>query len=149
MVRQTDPNQALPSQKELAERALVQKQAFGYAEILRSPEAAIYIDMSDSWLRQTRMAGRTDGPPFVRQGRKAVRYRRCDLDRWLEERRCTAGGQPHLKNQPRAEGQKTIPASIRKNLAPSTRAVERPRGGAQPRQLYQNGKGRRSRGSAQ
>src|SRR3954453_1165753 len=56
-------------------------------EMLRSTEAARYIDMSDSWLRQTRMAGRTDGPPFLRQGR-AIRYRRCDLDRWLERRLC-------------------------------------------------------------
>src|SRR4051794_29361666 len=56
-------------------------------EMLRSAEAALYIDMSDSWLRQSRMAGRTDGPPFLRQGR-AIRYRRCDLDRWLERRLC-------------------------------------------------------------
>ena len=56
-------------------------------DILRSAEAARYIDMSDSWLRQTRMMGRTDGPPFLRQGR-AIRYRRCDLDRWLERRLC-------------------------------------------------------------
>ena len=56
-------------------------------EMLRSTEAALYIDMSNSWLRQTRMAGRMDGPPFLRQGR-AIRYRRCDLDRWLERRLC-------------------------------------------------------------
>src|SRR3954470_5509480 len=62
-------------------------------ELLRSTEAALYIDMSDSWLRQTRMAGRTDGPPFLRQGR-AIRYRRCDLDRWLERRLCGGDVQP-------------------------------------------------------
>ena len=56
-------------------------------DIFRSVEAAHYIDMSDSWLRQTRMAGRTDGPPFLRQGR-AIRHRRCDLDHWLERRLC-------------------------------------------------------------
>ena len=69
-------------------------------DMLRSAEAACYIDMSDSWLRQTRMAGRADGPPFLRQGR-AVRYRRCDLDRWLERRLC--GGdvqQPALPPAP-------------------------------------------------
>src|SRR4051794_10010273 len=54
-------------------------------DMMRSAEAARYLDMSDSWLRQTRMAGRTHGPPFVRQGR-AIRYRRGDLDRWLEQR---------------------------------------------------------------
>src|SRR4051812_24379098 len=56
-------------------------------EMLRSAEAARYIDMSDSWLRQSRMLDRTDGPPFLRQGR-AIRYRRSDLDRWLERRLC-------------------------------------------------------------
>ena len=61
-------------------------------DILRSAEAARYIDMSDSWLRQTRMMGRTDGPPFLRQGR-AIRYRRCDLDHWLERRLCGGGVQ--------------------------------------------------------
>src|SRR4051794_27168386 len=54
-------------------------------ELLRSREAALYIDMSDSWLRQTRRGGRTDGPPFLRQDR-ATGYRRCDLDRGLERR---------------------------------------------------------------
>ena len=36
---------------------------------LSSPDAAIYIGMSESWLRQSRMPGRTYGPPFVRGGR--------------------------------------------------------------------------------
>src|SRR6187200_66426 len=62
-------------------------------DMLRSAEAARYIDMSESWLRQTRMAGRTDGPPFLQQGR-AIRYRRCDLDRWLERRLCGGDVEP-------------------------------------------------------
>src|SRR3954453_7934084 len=69
-------------------------------DMLRSAEAARYIDMSDFWLRQTRMAGRIDGPPFLRQGR-AIRYRRGDLDCWLEPRLC--GGdvkQPDLPHAP-------------------------------------------------
>jgi predicted DNA-binding transcriptional regulator AlpA len=53
---------------------------------LKSREAARYIGMSDSWLRQSRMADRTDGPPFFRAGTRAIRYRRADLDRWLESR---------------------------------------------------------------
>jgi hypothetical protein len=57
-------------------------------DMMRSAEAARYIDMSDSWLRQSRMNGRTDGPPFLRQGARAIRYRRHDLDRWLELRLC-------------------------------------------------------------
>lgn len=54
---------------------------------LPSPAAARYIGMSDSWLRQTRMAGRSDGPPFLRMGARTVRYLPTDLDKWLEERR--------------------------------------------------------------
>ena len=53
---------------------------------LTTAEAASYIYMSQSWLRQRRMTGSLEGqrqsPPFVRIGR-AVRYRRVDLDRWL------------------------------------------------------------------
>src|SRR3954471_7269492 len=78
-------------------------------DMLRSAEAARYIDMSDSWLRQTRMADRTDGPPFLRQGR-AIRYRRCDLDRWLERRLC--GGdlqQPAPTPTPRPKRQRKSP----------------------------------------
>lgn len=46
-------------------------------------EAANYLGISQSWLRQARMRGRKDAPPFVRIGR-AVRYRIQDLDDWLE-----------------------------------------------------------------
>ena len=57
---------------------------------LPSPAAARYIGMSDSWLRQTRMVGRSDGPPFLRMGARTVRYLPTDLDKWLEERRRNA-----------------------------------------------------------
>jgi len=54
---------------------------------LRDPEAAEYIGMSRSFLRQSRMDGvrqnRTPGPPFIKIGR-AVRYLKEDLDAWLE-----------------------------------------------------------------
>ncbi len=56
---------------------------------LPSSVAAHYIGMSESWLRQSRMLGRSDGPPFLRLGSRAVRYLRVDLDRWLEQRRCS------------------------------------------------------------
>ncbi len=49
-------------------------------------EAAIYIGMSESWLRQSRVAGNPDAPPFLKIGR-SVRYLRSDLDIWLEHRR--------------------------------------------------------------
>ncbi len=49
-------------------------------------EAAIYIGMSESWLRQSRVTGNPDAPPFLKIGR-SVRYLRSDLDIWLEQRR--------------------------------------------------------------
>ena len=53
---------------------------------LTSAEAARYIGMSESWLRQTRMRGASDAPPHLKISR-SVRYLREDLDDWLEERR--------------------------------------------------------------
>ncbi len=51
-------------------------------------EAAAYLGMSQSWLRQRRMTGHLGGqrpaPPFVRLGR-SVRYNKSDLDQWLDE----------------------------------------------------------------
>jgi len=77
-------------------------------KILKDPDAARYVGMSESWLRQTRMLGRTDGPPFIRIGTRTIRYRRCDLDRWLERRLCAvtgegppAAGAPHQRRRTR------------------------------------------------
>ncbi len=57
---------------------------------LSEAEAAIYIGMSRSFLRQARMDGkrrnRTPGPPFTKIGRKVI-YLKDDLDGWLEEHR--------------------------------------------------------------
>ncbi len=53
-------------------------------------EAAKYVGMSVSFLRQARMEGnregRTPGPPFVKIG-KSVRYLIADLDTWLRKNR--------------------------------------------------------------
>ena len=58
--------------------------------VLKDAEAAHYIGMSQSFLRQSRMDGirenRTPGPPFVKIGR-AVRYLKDDLDAWLAQYR--------------------------------------------------------------
>jgi hypothetical protein len=83
----------VPQIDQSTEAAVHERDTGRNPDMLRSVEAARYIDMSDSWLRQTRMAGRTDGPPFLRQGR-AIRYRRSDLDRWLEHRLCDGTEQP-------------------------------------------------------
>lgn len=49
---------------------------------LRAPEAAKYTGLSESQLAKMRMAGRSDGPPFVKICRSVI-YRRRDLDAWL------------------------------------------------------------------
>ena len=58
--------------------------------VLKDPEAARYIGMSESFLRQSRMEGvrenRTPGPPFIKIGR-AVRYLVEDLDARLKQYR--------------------------------------------------------------
>lgn len=59
------------------------------SQTLKDSEAAKYIGMSESWLRQARMNGNPDAPPFLKIGR-AVRYLQDDLDAWLESRRRTS-----------------------------------------------------------
>jgi predicted DNA-binding transcriptional regulator AlpA len=60
-----------------------------FGSCLTTREAALYLAISESWLRQRRMTGNLDGqkhaPPYTRIGR-AIRYVRADLDRWLAER---------------------------------------------------------------
>lgn len=50
-------------------------------------EAAAYIGMSRSFLRQGRMTGqleeKTSPPPFIKVGNRTIRYLREDLDLWL------------------------------------------------------------------
>ena len=57
---------------------------------LTEQEASVYIGMSRSYLRHSRMNGRRDnltpGPPFIKIGR-SVRYLPEDLDIWLEAHR--------------------------------------------------------------
>lgn len=56
---------------------------------LTEAEAATYIAMSRSFLRQSRMNGerenRTPGPGYRRIGARAIRYTREDLDAWLDQ----------------------------------------------------------------
>jgi predicted DNA-binding transcriptional regulator AlpA len=51
-------------------------------DLLRTREAAAELRLSPRTLDRWR--GTDEGPPYVRLGRKAVAYRRSDLDRWLD-----------------------------------------------------------------
>lgn len=50
-------------------------------------EAAIWIGMSEHWLKTSRFRPELDGPPFIKVGRRTVRYDVRDLNTWLEQRR--------------------------------------------------------------
>ncbi len=52
----------------------------------KDAEAAHYIGMSESWLRQSRMRGNPDASPYIKIG-KSVRYLKGDPDDWLEKHR--------------------------------------------------------------
>lgn len=53
-------------------------------DILNTREAATYVRLGKPTLERFRVSG--DGPLFLKLG-SAVRYRKCDLDEWLERRR--------------------------------------------------------------
>ena len=59
--------------------------------VLTEKEAAEYIRMSKSFLSKDRMngyrVGHLQGPTFIRQGPRAIRYRKDDLDDWLQKNR--------------------------------------------------------------
>jgi hypothetical protein len=63
-------------------------------QTLNDEDTARYIGMSESWLRQSRVAGNPDAPPFLKIS-KSVRYLRKDLDIWLESQRRTSTLQGH------------------------------------------------------
>jgi len=49
--------------------------------VLRTPEAAQYLGLAVSTLEKARL--RSDGPRFIRLGRRAVGYLIEDLDSWI------------------------------------------------------------------
>jgi predicted DNA-binding transcriptional regulator AlpA len=54
----------------------------GKQELLRPNKAADLLDVSIRTLQEWRRTG--DGPRFVRLSPRAVRYRRSDIEAWLE-----------------------------------------------------------------
>ncbi|HTM64599.1 MAG TPA: helix-turn-helix domain-containing protein [Gammaproteobacteria bacterium] len=59
--------------------------------ILTEAEAAQYIRMSRSFLSKDRMNGyrfgHLQGPIFIRQANRTIRYRKKDLDDWIQSNR--------------------------------------------------------------
>lgn len=52
-------------------------------DVLRAPEAADFLGLSESTLAKLRLIG--NGPAYCKLGRRVV-YRRADLEAWLETR---------------------------------------------------------------
>ena len=51
---------------------------------LTPKDAADHLGVSVGWLSKLRVVG--DGPVFSKLGRRAIRYRLTELDRWAQER---------------------------------------------------------------
>ena len=52
------------------------------SDLLNTAQAAHYLSLRPATLEHWRMT--RNGPPFVRVGPRIVRYRRTDLDVWIE-----------------------------------------------------------------
>lgn len=58
-----------------------------HAEYLTAQEAANYTGLSESYLAKLRMGtGSVQGPTYILIGLRANRYKRGDLDTWMEGR---------------------------------------------------------------
>lgn len=60
-------------------------------KLLTEEQAASYLGMSRIWLRTSRCKKREDAPPYIRCGRRAIRYAVEDLDAYIEQRRVEVG----------------------------------------------------------
>jgi excisionase family DNA binding protein len=58
-----------------------------YQDTLTPRQAARYVGISEGALRLWRAEGK--GPRYFRAGEKLIRYRRADLDIWVEQRLST------------------------------------------------------------
>ena len=72
--------------------------------LLVTSETAFLLGLSPRTLEALRVRG--GGPPFVKVTRKAVRYRRCDIDAFIEARRRKTTSDPGpAANRPAVSGQ--------------------------------------------
>ncbi len=53
-------------------------------QLINEREAAAFLGYTDRALQNWRLRG--GGPDFVRVSKRSIRYRRCDLIAWSEER---------------------------------------------------------------
>lgn len=53
------------------------------SRLMDTSEAADYLGFSVPTLKRWR--GQDYGPPFIRRGQRQIRYRKEDLDQWLED----------------------------------------------------------------
>lgn len=51
-----------------------------------TPQASAYTGLAAAYLEKLRSVG--GGPCFLRYGRRAVRYRKADLDAWMSQHEC-------------------------------------------------------------
>jgi predicted DNA-binding transcriptional regulator AlpA len=58
-----------------------------HAEYLTARKAAEYTGLSESYLAKLRMGtGPVQGPTYILIGLRAIRYKRSDLDTWMDYR---------------------------------------------------------------
>ncbi len=57
-------------------------------QLINEREAAAFLGYTIRALQNWRLRG--GGPMFVRVSKRSIRYRRCDLIRWSEERLCSS-----------------------------------------------------------
>lgn len=69
-----------------------------HQDTLTPKQAARYVGISEATLRLWRAEGR--GPRYFRAGQKLVRYRRIDLDQWIQSRLVTSEQYGPLLEQP-------------------------------------------------
>lgn len=57
-----------------------------------TPQASTYTGLAEAYLEKLRSVG--GGPRFIRYGRRAVRYRKRDLDDWMSRHECGSTSEP-------------------------------------------------------
>ena len=70
--------------------------------VMNTAAAAAYLDMKPGTLEIWRSI-RRDGPPYIKVGR-CVKYRKSDLDGWLDARTCNGKSGPSVSDPKRRRG---------------------------------------------